>query len=128
MSIQPTRKAKPQPAAPLFHGQSYSKDASKHMRGENPIDDAMSALLELKAAGVSDDDAKQATRIALAGFWGGERWYFERRAGEGRPERNAAIRRDFQRGESIALLCRRYQLSRVTVWRILGMDEAGVPA
>jgi len=43
--------------------------------------------------------------------WGGDRVYIPRRAGEGRSERNAMIRRDFANGERIGLLSRRYKLT-----------------
>jgi Mor family transcriptional regulator len=45
--------------------------------------------------------------------------YVAVRQGEGRSERNEAIRRDFQAGERVPLLMRRYDLSRATIMRIL---------
>lgn len=51
--------------------------------------------------------------------WGGDRPYISRRAGEGRSARNQAIRRDHQAGERVALLERRYGLSRFQIHRIL---------
>jgi Mor family transcriptional regulator len=51
--------------------------------------------------------------------WGGERLWIARRAGQGRSERNEAIRRDHRAGEHTGLLCRRYQLSRQRIHQIL---------
>lgn len=51
--------------------------------------------------------------------WGGDRVYVPRRAGAGSSERNAAIRRDFARGERTGLLARRYGISRQRVWEIV---------
>lgn len=104
---------------PAPHSADHSKAALGQMNGENPVEDALSALLHLKSIGLDDAAAKRAVMVAHARFWGGERWYFERRAGEGRPERNAAIRRDYQRGESLAFLERRYGLCRRQLLRIV---------
>lgn len=114
MTIATTRKAKTQPAAPLFQGQSYHAAP----------DDFVCDVLTLVAERVPALDGESARQIdaALRERWGGDRPYIARRLGDGRSDRNIAIRRDYQRGESIALLCRRYQVSRVTVWRILGME------
>lgn len=120
MTIVTTRKpATPaQAAAPLFHGQSTAHAAPA-------IDDDfvcdVLALVRLLAAGVT---AEQLAAIDAAARerWGGDRPYIAKRQGEGRSDRNAAIRRDFQRGESIPLLMRRYNLSRVTIWRVLELD------
>ena len=51
--------------------------------------------------------------------FGGERVHIARRPGEGRSARNEAIRRDFQRGERVPLLMRRYSLSRWQITRVL---------
>jgi len=66
---------------------------------------------ELSAAIVKAADAK-----AREHFGGDSVWVGRRRD---LAERNALIRRDFERGERVALLSRRYQLSPVQVWRIL---------
>jgi Mor family transcriptional regulator len=120
MSIQPTRKAKPQPAAPLFHGQS-----SAHQQAA-ASDDFVCDVLALVADMVPGLDAEAARQVdaALRERWGGDRPYIARRLGDGRSDRNIAIRRDFQRGESIALLCRRYQLCSRQVLRILRIEDA----
>lgn len=119
MTIATARKpapAKAQPAEPLFQGQSY------HAAPDDFVCDVLSLVLEL-APGITGAQAAQVD-AALRERWGGDRPYIAKRQGEGRSDRNAAIRRDYQRGESIALLCRRYQVSRVTVWRVLGVEVA----
>jgi Mor family transcriptional regulator len=118
MSIQSTRKAKPQPAAPLFHGQS-----SAHQQAA-ASDDFVCDVLALVADMVPGLDAESARQVdaALRERWGGDRPYIARRLGDGRSDRNISIRRDYQRGESIALLMRRYQVSRATLYRILGFS------
>jgi Mor family transcriptional regulator len=119
MTIATVRKpapAKAQPAEPLFQGQSY------HAAPDDFVCDVLALVLEL-APGITGEQAAQVD-AALRERWGGDRPYIAKRQGEGRSDRNAAIRRDYQRGESIALLCRRYQVSRVTVWRVLGVEVA----
>lgn len=51
--------------------------------------------------------------------WGGDRPYIARRAGEGQSARNEQIRRDYLRGERLALLERRYALSQRRLWQII---------
>lgn len=51
--------------------------------------------------------------------FGGERVYITRRAGEGRSDRNAQIRRDYLAGERIPLLERRYSLSARQIWNVI---------
>ena len=76
---------------------------------------ALAPELSRAVARLADAQARQT--------FGGDRVYVARRQGEGTSERNAAIRRDFARGERVELLVRRYGLSRVQVWRIVN----GVP-
>lgn len=110
-----TRSA--QAAAPLFHGQSTAHQPAVD---DDFVCDVL-ALVQQIAGNVTPDQVAQVD-AALRERWGGDRPYIAKRQGEGRSDRNAAIRRDFQRGESVALLVRRYNLSRVTIWRVLGMD------
>jgi hypothetical protein len=119
MSISTTRKptAKAQPAAPLFHGQSYHADPDDFV-----CDVVVMVRQHLPAM---PDEAAAAVDAALRERWGGDRPYIAKRHGEGRSDRNAAIRRDFQRGESVALLSRRYSLSRMSIYRVLGLECAG---
>ena len=55
--------------------------------------------------------------------YGGDRVYVQRRGGT-LSHRNAAIRRDFQNGERVPLLMRRYGLSAPRVWHILKNEPA----
>lgn len=114
MSITPTRKKpRTETPAPLFVGQSTA-----HAEDDFVCD--VLAVLRQLAGGVTEQQVAQID-ATLRERWGGDRPYIAKRRGEGRSDRNAAIRRDHQRGESIPFLMRRYQLSRVTIWRILGM-------
>ena len=103
MSIQPTRKAKPQPAAPLFHGQSSATAGMV-------IDDDYVTNLVLRlrriCPQVTDAQAQEFER-STRDEDGGDTPYIAKRLGDGRSNRNEAIRRDFQRGESVAFLSRR---------------------
>ena len=105
-------------APPLFVGQSHQAPAG----GE---DDFVCDVVALLRSARSDLTDEQAARIdaALRERWGGDRPYIARRLGQGRSDRNEAIRRDHRRGVSIPVLCRRYEVSRVTVWRVVGVGE-----
>lgn len=60
------------------------------------------------------------TSAQVRRVFGGDRIYISRRAGEGRSDRNAAIKRDYwQNGERIPLLERRYSLSARQLWYII---------
>jgi len=52
-------------------------------------------------------------------IFGGDRVYIPTRRGAGHSERNAKIRRDYQSGERVELLIRRYSLSRRRIYEIL---------
>ncbi len=119
MTITAARKTTPRNAAPLFNGQSTAIQPAVE---DDFVCDVL-ALVQQIAGGITAEQAAQVD-AALRERWGGDRPYIAKRHGEGRSDRNAAIRRDFQRGESVALLMRRYQLSRVTIWRVLGMEMA----
>ena len=111
-----TRSA--QAAAPLFHGQSTSNNAATNQ------DDFVSWFVAAAQEECPEMTDEQAARLASRACetWGGDRPYIAKRQGEGRSDRNAAIRRDFQRGESVAFLSRRYGLSRMQIYRLLGME------
>lgn len=113
-----TRTPKPAKSAPLFEGQSTAAPC--------PCDDFVSDVLAIVQQVAASVTPEQAAKVdaALRERWGGDRPYIAKRRGEGRSDRNAAIRRDFQRGESIPFLMRRYSLSRVTIWRVLGVEVA----
>lgn len=51
--------------------------------------------------------------------WGGDRPYIGIRSGAGYSSRNAAIKRDYQAGERIPLLERRYGLGKSRIWEII---------
>ena len=66
-----------------------------------------------------DDQARKVIDRHVRGLFSGTRTYISSRNGDGTVERNNAIRRDYQRGERIELLSRRYGLSTVQLWRII---------
>lgn len=111
MSIKPARAPQPNPA-PLFAGQSSEAD--------NPDDfvDQVLATVRALVPGLSADLCDRAS-AAIRERWGGDRPYIARRAGEGRSGRNESIRRDYQRGERLALLERRYGLTQRRLLQIV---------
>lgn len=115
MSI--TRTPKAQKPAPLFAGQSTAASAIE--------DDFVVDVVAVVRQCAADLTAEQAATIdaALRDRWGGDRPYISKRRGEGRSDRNAAIRRDFQRGESVPFLMRRYSLCRRQILRVLKLEE-----
>jgi Mor family transcriptional regulator len=56
--------------------------------------------------------------------WGGDRPYIGIRPGTGHSGRNAAIKRDYQAGESIPLLERRYGLGKSRIWEIIKSEPS----
>lgn len=66
-----------------------------------------------------DDSVARSVERAVRSDWGGDRPFIARRSGEGRSERNAAILRDYQAGERLGLLERRYQLTRRRLLQIV---------
>jgi Mor family transcriptional regulator len=123
MSLKPTKTTKSTTcSASLFHGQSSS--AIFQSLKEKSHDDIVAFTFHCNLEEGMSEEAALRVAMRQIDMFGGSSAYVNRRIGDGRSDRNAAIRRDHQRGESIALLCRRYQVSRVTVWRVLGL-EAG---
>lgn len=117
MSITPARKPRLAPAAPLFEGQSAS---GRYCESTDDFVDDLGAILADLAPGLGEEviaDLKAQVRDR----WGGDRPFIARRQGEGRSERNAAIKADFQRGERVSLLSRRYGLTRMQIYRIVGV-------
>lgn len=112
MSIKPARTPKPA-TAPLFAGQS-----SEYANPDDFVDDVLATVRAL-VPGLGAEVCAQAS-AAIRERWGGDRPYIARRAGEGRSGRNEAIRRDYQRGERVALLSRRYCLTPMQIYRIVG--------
>lgn len=118
MTITATRKTTTRTAAPLFHGQSTAQPPAMD---DDFVCDVL-ALVQQIAGNVTPDQVAQVD-AAVRERWGGDRPYIAKRQGEGRSDRNAAIRRDFQRGESIPLLMRRYELCRRQILRVLKLDQ-----
>jgi Mor family transcriptional regulator len=114
---------KPQPAAkpstaPLFTGQSTTgPGVASH---DDFVADVVRIIASV-AASVSTDHLR-AIDAKIREEWGGDRPYIGRRHGDVRNERNDQIRRDVRHGASINLVCRRYDVSRSTVYRVLGID------
>lgn len=107
------------PVQSLFTGQSTTGPG---MAEPEYTDDFVADVVRVLSAvvpGLSEEQGRAASE-AIRERWGGDRPYIARRLGEGRSERNVAIRRDHQRGESLALLERRYQLCRRQLLRIIG--------
>jgi Mor family transcriptional regulator len=122
MSITPSKKSpRRQADASLFTGQSSHRE----VLAQEHTDDFVVQVLDIVrkvVPGMTEDHCRAADQ-AIRAFGGGDRPYIARRLGDGRSERNAAIRRDHQRGESIPFLMRRYQISRMTVYRALGIGN-----
>lgn len=69
------------------------------------------------------DAVRQSAERHVREMFGGSRVYIARRGGDGTAERNAAIVRDYLKGERLSFLERRYQLSQR---RILQIIKSGV--
>lgn len=93
---------------------------------QEPIqDDFVSDLIAVVRSRAKLTDEQAAAIMAdVRERWGGHSSYIARRPGEVRDVRNAAIRRDFQRGESVTFLSRRYSLSRQTIYNVLGLSTS----
>jgi Mor family transcriptional regulator len=84
------------------------------------VDDLAGRLMDaLPAAAKSHVD--QAVR-AVRAEWGGRRVFVGKRNGEGKLERNQAILRDYQRGERLPFLERRYGVTQRHILRIIKGD------
>jgi Mor family transcriptional regulator len=112
MSIKPAR-APNTATAPLFTGQSSEYCPP----GVHLLDEAFDALLHFLAQGLDEADAKDAARSAIARVWKGSRWYVTGQ--NDTSARNAAIVRDYMRGERLALLERRYGLTQRRLLQIV---------
>ena len=111
-------KTKPNPASPAVA--SY-KISSKPINAFDPVaddlvGDILARVLEL-APTFTAALAAQVERETRE-KWGGDRVYVQRRGGT-HSQRNANIRRDFQLGERIELLKRRYNLNASRLWEII---------
>lgn len=87
--------------------------------------DTLIALLQKNGGTYLPAHRGEAERIVRAA-WGGERPYVGKTGEDGQRSisaRDAAIRRDAQRGASTAILCRRYSLGLRRVQQILQIDQ-----
>lgn len=111
-------------SAPLFVGQSTTGPglpAAPHHLVDDFVIDVQTTIRRI--ASNIQDDTINAIGAAIRERWGGDRPYIAKRPGEGRSERNAAIRREFRRGDSIPLLSRRHNLGRRQILRIVGLPD-----
>ena len=91
-------------------------------KGNNPnendiIGDILQRVIALFPS-LSSEVAAQIDKEARQ-QWGGDRPYIGIRSGAGHSSRNAAIKRDYQAGERIPLLERRYGLGKSRIWEII---------
>jgi len=100
--------------------------SSKPVTAWEPVcDDLVGDILASVIALVPAFNAALAAQVekATRDKWGGDRVYVQRR-GSTLSARNAAIRRDFQAGERVPLLMRRYRLSAPRLWHIIKNDPS----
>ena len=97
---------------------TVSDDAAPFQPSENDIIDDILALVIAMSPDFQAALARQISEAARK-KWGGDRPYIARRSGEGRSSRNEQIIRDYQNGEHIPLLERRYRLSKARIWQII---------
>jgi Mor family transcriptional regulator len=103
-----------------------SKPTSKPVTAWEPVcDDLVGDILARVIALAPAFNAALAAQVEkeTRDKWGGDRVYVQRRGGT-LSARNAAIRRDFQAGERVPLLMRRYSLSAPRLWHIIKNDPA----
>lgn len=91
------------------------------MKNQDLIDDIVERLCGALPPTAKDLVAKVASEAREA--WGGEKVFISKRPGEGRSERNQAILRDYQRGERLAFLERKYGVSQRHILRILHSNK-----
>lgn len=118
MSI--TKTPKPTAPATLFAGQSSEHGSEYQAPGVHLIDEAFDAVLHFLRAGLDEASAKDAARSVIARTWRGSRWYVS--GHNDASARNAAIVRDYLRGERLALLERRYGITQRHILRIIKCD------
>lgn len=114
-----TASQRKRPAA-VFHGQSTAHAPAP---GADDFVCDLIAIVRARVPGMTEEQAAAVDAEARA-RWGGDSPYIAKRPGDGRSARNESIRRDHRRGAAVPLLMRRYNLSRVTIWRIVG-EPAG---
>lgn len=90
-------------------------------------DDIVADILD-RLAGTLSPAVRADIEAAIRRDWGGDRPYIARAGESARAvisQRNAAIARDYHRGESIALVARRYGISRRRVYQVLSLAPSG---
>lgn len=118
--VSKTRQPKPDLLTAADQAPDCAAALAQVAHTDDVVEYTLRCVLAL-APGLSEAVARLA-EAQVRGTFGGDRVYVARRQGEGTSERNAAIRRDFARGERVELLVRRYGVSRTHVYRILGAD------
>lgn len=89
-----------------------------HPGSEHDIIEDMLSLVVSMAPGFTAELAKRADK-QIRDKWAGDRPYIAKRSGEGSSQRNSQIKADYLKGERIALLERRYKISRARIWQII---------
>lgn len=111
---QASTKNKPaRTSGALFAGQPDASQAPAH------DDFVVDVLAIVSSVATVTPEQAAAAEAEVRARWGGDRPYIARRAGEGQSARNEQIRRDYLRGERLALLERRYALSQRRLWQII---------
>lgn len=110
-----TKKTSSQSAELDLHDPAVALEQVPHT--DDVVEYTLRCVLAL-APGLSQSLIDQADRQVRA-IWSGDRPYIARRSGEGKSTRNAAIKRDYQAGERLKLLVRRYQLSERRILQIV---------
>lgn len=106
---------------------AYPSDANARLAAVPHTDDVVEYTLRCVLA-LAPSLSKTITEAAdrqVRDLFGRSTAYVAVRAGDGRTSRNDAIRRDHLRGERVAYLCRRYNLTRSQIHRILGHADPG---
>lgn len=121
MTIIRSTTARTSHSQPAFIGQSTTSSTHPPLpqpSADDVVQDILATVARL-APSISPDVLAQVDRAARD-MWGGSRPYIGKRSGAGTSARNAAIKRDYwQHGERIALLERRYALSKARLWEII---------
>ena len=97
---------------------SKTQTAAAPLPSEHDIIDDILATVIAMAPGFSAAIAKQVDK-QVRDKWAGDRPYIAKRSGQGSSQRNAQIKADYLKGERIALLERRYKVSRSRLWQII---------
>lgn len=119
--MKETQKRQQKPARNLVASPEQVRRAPMPWDG-NPDDLVADVLRRVHEAASIDQDIVRRIDRETRETWGGDRVYVARRAGDGKSERNEAIRRDHRSGDHVGLLARRYGISKWQVARIVAAD------